>query len=739
MKTHPLNSAKGYFTLGLIVIWVASGSLMSYAHSGAVMAPTVVAGSINVADANIEGAWGAGIPSGLLANDCTDFFAMSGATVTAYAANDGTNLFVAFDIPDQSANAADALFLFFDPTPSVAGGGTATAADDRAFRFPFGDASGAAIDLSATASNFTGAGGPNNWSAAAAGLPAGVQAFYRRDTGANKYQFEARFPFSALPGITNGSGFAFVYMNRTNLPVSPPPGGDCFSAGVLTDFYVKSPGIPTFGLSAQLPRDVGNPSQWQDLQFGAPPPTVAFQPPLCCGSTDIDFSPAAQPFTPGMPVNIRAKPHNLSAATPANNVNVEIRVHNFGTGGGGSVVFTSGPPGGMNSAQVPTIAASSAAFTNFVVWADPPAGLHGCIRAEIKPATVSPYLIAPGSEVAQHNIDVAGVGKGMKKALAFNVFNPDQRQEGLKIMLIKQEQLPAGGGGLHFDLEQPARPLRPQEEMPVHLTVTVDADAPLTDVSATKATVPPTAGGANRGPVGAIPAEGVPGEQVRLAAFAQAAPGNTDAVTVDVKPGERLYLAATGEVDLDGAGPLPAAPPDGKDFSAEMREGQFLLTAQGANRVAGALLGSFDNFQHGFVIGSEGTVTVPEKVDKLFLAVNDIIGRYGDNTGSGFAVSIGRLPTLIAPAAKAVAIPQVNITAVATSDVSVAGTQIVYHVGANLGGVTYQVLVTEGAAGGGGTGTLGRDKKWLYYLLIILLILLLLFFIIRWLTRRRHA
>jgi hypothetical protein len=76
-------------------------------------------------------------------------------------------------------------------------------------------------------------------------------------------------------------------------------------------------------------------------------------------------------------------------------------------------------------------------------------------------------------------------------------------------------------------------------------------------------------------------------------------------------------------------------------------------------------------------------------------------------------------------------LPEVTIVATSTEDVRVG--DAVYHVINALGGVTYQVLVTEAADGAHAGGL--RGYLWL---LILLLLLLLIIAFVLW-TRRKVA
>jgi len=702
----------------LVLAWLMAGSLMPlWAHSGATLtAPTNVA---PVLDGTIDPAWGAGLPEGPLPNNCCEFTNMTPPPqVTFYALNDGTNLYLAFDIPDSSANINDTLFLFFDPNH---GGGSNPAIDDRAIRLTFNNIAAVNQVPDAAFSSGTGAA----WSAPVVGLPPGADARYTRQTaGTGKWQVEMKFPFTG-PTV----GFAFIYLNKiTAMGVDcdgngTPDPTDCNGDGVDDDFYTRWPSSLTISSPISLPAGIADPSAWGDLNFGPAPPTVSFLPPLCCFSTDISFVPSGQPFAAGVPVNIFATVHNLSTTTAANTVNVEIRVHNFGTGG--TVI----PPFPLQT-SVPTIPSSGSNPSTPVTWPSPPPGIHGCIRAEIKPPTSSPYLIAGGSSLVQHNIDVAPLSKGKQKVLEFSTFNPEAKQA-VKIILMKQVLLPPGYEGLNFELQQPERALQPQEEVHVRLVATVPDNVAVSNVPKQKAQVPPTAGG------------------IATPRFRERS--GTEAVAVEVKPGDRLYVAATGEVDIDGRGDLPPIGPNGQDVSKTIGEQRpFLLSGESARRYAGALIGSFDNFASSFVIGTETTLTVPNGMKELKLAVNDMEGGYGDNTGTGFEVEISTLssvnaggnsapgfaivPVAIAASAAKVDLPQVNITATSSARVTVG--DVSYNLLTNYGSCTYQFLVVEDGAGSP-KGLFGLPKLGIYglsLLIIIVLILLILLF-----RRKKHA
>src|SRR5262245_25075610 len=174
--------AKSYPALCLAVLWLVWGNpSLLYAHSGDVLAaPTKVSSSITldgtIDSAGAETVWAPGVPAGQLPNNCNEFNGVPPAPqVTVYALNDGVNVFLAFDIPDSTANANDTLFLFFDPNHS---GGSSPMAGDLALQLVFDDP--AANNAVPTAQHYSGTGA--GWSAAIAGLLACARARYRDKT-----------------------------------------------------------------------------------------------------------------------------------------------------------------------------------------------------------------------------------------------------------------------------------------------------------------------------------------------------------------------------------------------------------------------------------------------------------------------------------------------------------------------------------------------------------------------------
>ena len=133
--------------------------------------------------------------------------------------------------------------------------------------------------------------------------------------------------------------------------------------------------------------------------------------------------------------------------------------------------------------------------------------------------------------------------------------------------------------------------------------------------------------------------------------------GEPNIQRIPVRPGGVVTVLAFGEVDLDGPdGPLaptsatglvlressPPPPPRPSTLAAVARQG-FLLQEgyYTPSQYAGALIGSFDGFEHSFVIGRNNSIVVPQGATTLSVAVNGIRGSYRAITGAFNLVVIG--------------------------------------------------------------------------------------------------
>jgi hypothetical protein len=116
-------------------------------------------------------------------------------------------------------------------------------------------------------------------------------------------------------------------------------------------------------------------------------------------------------------------------------------------------------------------------------------------------------------------------------------------------------------------------------------------------------------------------------------------PGDGNAaIPVAVKQGQIVTIVAGGKTRV-----LTDSLRNGADgrFNREYRNQPFLLDGNFYDPSAhiGALIGSFDGRKGWFVIGADKSFLVPPGATTLWLAVNDLLKQYHDNTGS-FTVSV---------------------------------------------------------------------------------------------------
>jgi len=125
--------------------------------------------------------------------------------------------------------------------------------------------------------------------------------------------------------------------------------------------------------------------------------------------------------------------------------------------------------------------------------------------------------------------------------------------------------------------------------------------------------------------------------------------GQHNIMRVPAKTGEVVSIISFGLIDLDGPnGPLPPVSPTGMVVPATATgqpniagannpAASAYLLSQGyysPNEQAGALIGSFDNFQTSFVVGRGASIEIPPNAGELSLAVNALRGNFGPITGT---------------------------------------------------------------------------------------------------------
>lgn len=115
-------------------------------------------------------------------------------------------------------------------------------------------------------------------------------------------------------------------------------------------------------------------------------------------------------------------------------------------------------------------------------------------------------------------------------------------------------------------------------------------------------------------------------------------------VVINAQPGNLITVYAEGSISLGGNKETTTGP-GGIDLSRE-NKGDYLLGKQyNSASSAGALIGSWDGFQKSsFLIGPATTLKVPDKVDSLFLAINDTSDGFAKQQGEGFHVQVIQTP-----------------------------------------------------------------------------------------------
>ncbi len=128
-------------------------------------------------------------------------------------------------------------------------------------------------------------------------------------------------------------------------------------------------------------------------------------------------------------------------------------------------------------------------------------------------------------------------------------------------------------------------------------------------------------------------------------------PSGDDAVTVSIPDGGMITIIANGQLSV-----LPSqvvASPilqthNANGFPARaLASGNFLLSPKVFVpwQVAGALIGAFNpDFSDSFFIGTDKTFYGTPGATTLYLAVNDVAGAFGDNSGEGFEVNVIATP-----------------------------------------------------------------------------------------------
>ncbi len=129
----------------------------------------------------------------------------------------------------------------------------------------------------------------------------------------------------------------------------------------------------------------------------------------------------------------------------------------------------------------------------------------------------------------------------------------------------------------------------------------------------------------------------LPYQTVKHAFNPATAGGEPNILRIPVKPDEVATVLAFGQIDLDGLdGPSAPTTPTGFVDTTAAQQRRYLLTEgyYAPNEYAGALIGSFNNFETSFVVSRNLSVVVPDNANALSLAVNAVRGAYASITGA---------------------------------------------------------------------------------------------------------
>jgi hypothetical protein len=124
-----------------------------------------------------------------------------------------------------------------------------------------------------------------------------------------------------------------------------------------------------------------------------------------------------------------------------------------------------------------------------------------------------------------------------------------------------------------------------------------------------------------------------------------------DAVAVSIPDGGMITVVATGRMSVSPGGSVAGQILETHNANGfptrESASGKFLLSSKVFVpwQVAGALIGAFSpDFSDSFFIGTDNTFYGTPGATKLYLAVNDVAGAFGDNSGEGFEANVIATP-----------------------------------------------------------------------------------------------
>ena len=452
------------------------------------------------------------------------------------------------------------------------------------------------------------------------------------DVNANKwgnYSFDpaTTFPNIAITGVRRGGGVGPEnYYNISHTAVNTfvvrvkNPGGTAIAdaTGVRLNLYVGAVGL-------------GEPFHRLDTAATIDGDCPAYNPAASLPQADVCSGAVSLPDI-----------ETISLANIVTN-NAKYTVKNGTTRlGGTSIVVPGGTESDIDVISWDTTALQDDRYTPVTVNGQMYDRAHSCMRAE----ALVPNDPNIADNTMQVNMNFVCVPGGMTKKEMFGIgwagfakYNPS---EGADMFVQVGRRNTDRQAGWDFKLSDPQGQihqmkddvfianLRGKQSIGASLDVTAPRPETLGRTLKENLMVPPKAGG--RQSNASVPSGDAP-------VYVKVNPGSTLLVAnYDFHDGDEQYVDLDGERDLFPPNG-PAGLPNAILQRALQQAAEFkLLLAPKAP--LGALVGSFDNFKTAFLIAEGAQLKVPANGQYLALGINDAIGLFNDNGGTGFRVKV---------------------------------------------------------------------------------------------------
>jgi hypothetical protein len=315
--------------------------------------------------------------------------------------------------------------------------------------------------------------------------------------------------------------------------------------------------------------------------------------------------------------------------------------------GGQSATVTGGTENWSSVLDWNTTAAQDGYFKSVTVNGTTYHRQHQCMLAEALFAS-DPNI---SDNTMQVNLDFVGLPGQNKIKFPFTLgwagfgkYDPNAGKD-MFLQVIRNNMNPEVGWKYQLEGFEPVQEdvfvakFRGEQSLPMQLALTAPAADVLGNPLKENLIVPPKSGGRQA--------------NARI-------PSGESPVYVKVEAGSTLLIANYAfsendpqDVDLDGRGKLlppngPAGLPASLLQQALQKIGEKYRLLLTPNASLGALVGSFDNFRTAFTISEGVQVKVPADAKYLALGINDAVGLFDDNQGTGFRVKVSEMKRAVA-------------------------------------------------------------------------------------------